>query len=288
MFMYAAARALALRLGATLELDGSRFARDRVYNRVYLLDRFPIRGNTVPDGFCERLGTLAERAARRLGGHVHPFGSLLLQEPSSGGRPVFDDRLLPPPHARQIVLDGYWQDERYFADHAAVIRAELRPPRPPTDAALPDLARIEQSVCPVAVGIRSYREVPGRALDRDRILAPFRAALAEVSLRLPAATYFVFTDAPELLSGADSLGVPFTIVQGSTRNEDAPLNMHLMSSCHSFLIGYSTFHWWSAWLGDAPDKQVFYIPGLSMVAPSHVPPTWTIVNASASRTIATP
>jgi len=280
MFMYAAGRALAMRRGATLELDVSRFPRDRIYRRVYLLDQFPIERKTVSNGICERFGSLAERAARRLGGHVYPMGSTLLVEPSAGGRPVFDGRLLEPPHAHRVVLDGYWQNERYFADHSAVIRAELQPPRPLENQSLRDLAGIERASCPVAVGIRSYQEVPGRRVDREALLAPYRAALGEVSLRLPSATYFVFTDAPDLVADPTSLGVPFTLVQGSLRDEDAPANMHLMSRCHSFLIGYSSYHWWSAWLGDAPCKQVFFLPGCGSHSPSYVPANWTVIGAA--------
>ena len=285
MFMYAAGRALAIRLGASLELDVSRFPRDRVYRRVYLLDRFPIEGKTVSNGICEQFGSLAERAARRLGGHVYPMGSTLLEEPFAAGKPIFDERLLEPPHAQRVVLDGYWQNERYFADHASVIRAELQPPRPLADQSLRDLASIERASCPVAVGIRSYQEVPGRPVDRESLLAPYRAALGEVSLRLPSATYFVFTDAPELVSDPASLDVPFTLVRASVRDEDAPVNMHLMSRCHSFLIGYSSYHWWSAWLGSAPSKQVFFLPGSGSYSPSYVPPTWTVIAADPPRSI---
>jgi|694.fasta_scaffold07080_11 hypothetical protein len=288
MFMYAAGRALAIRLGATLELDVCRFPRDRVYRRVYLLDRFPIEGKTVSNGICERFGSLAERTARRLGGHVYPLGSTLLVEPSAAGKPIFDERLLEPPHARHIVLDGYWQSERYFADHASVIRAELQPPRPLAEQSLRDLASIERAACPVAVGIRSYREVPGRPVNRESLLAPYRAALGEVSLRLPSATYFVFTDAPELVSDPDSLGVPFTLVHGSVRDDDAPVDMHLMSRCHSFLIGYSSYHWWSAWLGSAPGKRVFFIPGFGSHSLSYVPPTWTVIGAASPRSVVAP
>jgi hypothetical protein len=285
MFMYAAGRALAIRLGATFELDVSRFPRDRVYRRVYLLDRFPIEGKIVSNGICERFGSLAERAARRLGGHVYPMGSTLLVEPSAGGKPVFDGRLLAPPHARHIVIDGYWQSERYFADHASVIRAELQPPRPLAEQALRDLASIERASCPVAVGIRSYQEVPGRPVDRESLLAPYRAALREVSLRLPSATYFLFTDAPDLVADPTSLGVPFTLIQGSVRDDAAPANMRVMSRCHSFLIGYSSYHWWSAWLGSAPSKQVFFLPGRGSYSPSYVPPSWSVIGADPPRSV---
>jgi hypothetical protein len=283
MFMYAAGRALAIRLGATFELDVSRFPRDRIYRRVYLLDRFPIEGKIVSNGICERFGLLAERAARRLGGHVYPMGSTLLVESFAAGKPIFNERILEPPHARHIVIDGYWQSERYFAEHASVIRADLQPPRPLAEQALRDLESIEKASCPVAVGIRSYQEIPGRPVDRESLLAPYRAALSEVSLRLPSATYFVFTDAPDLVADPTSLGVPFTLVQGSIRDEAAPANMHVMSRCHSFLIGYSSYHWWSAWLGDAPSKQVFFIPVFGSDPPTYVPPTWTVIGADPPR-----
>jgi hypothetical protein len=257
LFMYAAGRALSLRIGAQLILDTSQFRFDETYKRVYLLDRFPIVAKTISEGPALRARSTAERVLRKFPRVACRLG--LWDEPIHNGSAVFDQRLVTAAQGRSVSLRGNWQNERYFRDQSDRIRAELFPPQPRDPVANEELAKIRGSSHPVAVGIRFYREVPGESSDPDLIIAAFRKHLTRTCPRTNQADFFVFTEEPSYFSDPHCLGVPFTVVTHRPRNEDAPVNLHLMAHCRTFLIGYSSYHWWGAWLASVTGKRVTYL-----------------------------
>lgn len=278
LFMYAAGRALAARTRGSLVLDASEFPRDHVYKRVYLLDRFPIVGRTVGPGPWSTLVLTAERVIRRL----PALGSMagLIQEETRDGLPVYNGDLVERPPRRSVALRGYWQSERYFRDQAALVRRELTPPPPRLPQALDELARIEAARDPVAVGIRFYHEVPGANTDPAAVIAAFRTHLAAHAARSPAAEYFLFTEEPRHFADPRCLGVPFTLITHRHRNEEAPVNLHLMTRCRTFFIGYSSYHWWGSWLCPDPRRAVHYVHFPDRPCRDYAAEGWTILPAS--------
>ena len=257
LFMYATGRALAARIRAELILDASLFRFDRTYRRVYLLDQFPIAGRVVKDGPVTRLRLNVERALRRFPAMASRFG--LWDEPVSNGVPVYDHRFERPPLNQTISLRGNWQSDRYFRDHAGLVRRELFPPEPADPVAQRELSQIRDSGNPVAVGIRFYREVPGELSDPRVTIAAFRRHLASCVGRGLRGDYFVFTEEPSYFADPNCLGVPFTLITHRPRNEDAPVNLRIMAECRTFVIGYSSYHWWGAWLATPAGKSVTYL-----------------------------
>lgn len=257
MFMYAAGRALAARTDARLVLEISSFQRDYAYQRTYLLDRFPIRADVRLRNSWSSLLLTAEKLVRKFPRIAARFG--LIDEPRVGDLEAFEPRLLSPPALRFLSLRGYWQSESYFEDVADLVRDELTPP-PPTDiVASAELRRIRESAHPVAVCIRFFSEVALGGLPVQETLAIFREHLSAHSSGAPGCEYFVFTDAPAHLMDPRCLGVPFTLLTHRPRNEDAPTDLALITACRTFFLGYSSFHWWGAWLAPAPDKRVTYL-----------------------------
>lgn len=277
LFMYAAGRALAARIDGRLILDTAEFRRDHVYKRVYLLDQFPIAGEAIGPGIRSTLLISAERLIRRL----PPLPSLLglVQEETRKGLPVFHAGIVERPRRRSVALRGYWQSERYFRDQAAIVRRELTPPLPRLPSAVDELARIEAARHPVGVGIRFYQEVPGANTDASAVIAAFRARLVEHAARAPGAEYFLFTEEPRHFADPDCLGVPFTVITHRERNEDAPVNLHLMTRCRTFFIGYSSYHWWGAWLCPDPRRTVHYIHFPGRPCEDYAAMEWTILPA---------
>jgi hypothetical protein len=268
LFMYAAGRALAARTNGRLVLDASEFRRDHVYRRVYLLDRFPIVGEAVGPGLHSTVLLSCERLIRRLPPLRSAVG--LIQEETRDGLPVFNADLVEKPPRRSVALRGYWQSERYFRDQAALVRRELAPPPPRMPEALDELARIEAARDPVAVGIRFYHEVPGANTDPAAVITAFRTHLAAHAARSP----------PRHFTDPGCLGVPFTLITHRDRNEDAPINLHLMSRCRTFFIGYSSYHWWGSWLCPDPRRTVNYIHFPDRPCRDYAAEEWTILPAS--------
>ncbi len=280
MFMYAAGRALAARMGAHLALNACGFSRDVTYKRIFLLDQFPISAEVLPNSWPTRLLGPLDRLAR-----VCPWlvpGVTLFQEESKGHYPLFKPTLLKPPPTRSAVLRGFWQDERYFCDASDLVRRELTPPVPSDPIALDELARIEQASHAVAVGIRFFEEVPGQSSDREGIIEAFRRVVSTHASRERDCTYFVFTEEPRYFEDPKCLGVNFTVITHRPRNEDALINLYLMSRCRSFFIGYSSYHWWGAWLSAAAGKQVTYLRFPARPGREYAASGWTTVDLGPS------
>ena len=118
LFQYAAARALALRRGVAVGLD-RRWYEGRS-GRQYALDRFAIQADPVdPRLLPVRDGKILGRLLSGRGGGLRVYRETGL---------AFDAAVRDLPDG--TYLRGVFQSEAYFADHAATIRRDPRPPRP--------------------------------------------------------------------------------------------------------------------------------------------------------------
>ena len=245
MFQYAAGLAVAERLGAKLVCDIRHYQRRDRGDRGLGLNEFGIELNVarVPPHKPGR------RIAIALG---------LLSDPFRGAIPV-DSREGFDPRSRELespaALVGHYQSWRYLEGHEPAIRRafDTRKLATPRTASLS--AEIAAVRNPVAVHVRrgDYTATPKALATYETLRADYYfAARAELEALIDAPTYFLFSDDPapaqEELAGWEGLRP----VTGFTAYED----MHLMSSCKHFITANSTFSWWAAWLGTAPDKQV--------------------------------
>ncbi len=280
LFCYAAARRLALANGADLALDTvSGFARDWRYRRRCQLQRFaiPARAATPAERLepCER----ARRALQKWRARLCPFERRRYLEEKSFG---FDPRLLSRKIAGTVILDGLWQSEAYFRDVADTIRRDLRmaPPDDPENRRWTDTIRAAGQA--VGVHVRWF-EPPGGPAPHNAPPAYYRRALAWIAQRVAAPRFFVFSDDPAaagaLLAAA---GTRADVIAHNRGDALAWADFWLLRQCRHFIIANSTFGWWGAWLGEAPDKQVV-CPALTLPpgsltvwnAPGQIPEPWT-------------
>lgn len=246
MFQYAAGRAAALRLDTDLGLDLRWFDRSPAFG--FGLGHYPIRATTVPPRntrlaplpIPSRVGDARARALLLL-----RLGPDVLAEAGA----AFDPRLLEAPDDTYLV--GYWQSERYFADFADQIRAELSLPDPPSgpNHAVAKAIRGRPSV---SVHVRRGDYVGSSThpvCSRDY----YQSAMAELRERLPDPQFFLFSDDPqwchEHLAGKGDVVVSHN--GAGTGHED----LRLMSLCDAHVIANSSFSWWGAWLG-APGPTI--------------------------------
>jgi hypothetical protein len=253
LFIYAAARRLALVNNAELVLDNvSGFARDRLYNRKYELGPFelPCRMATP----AERLEPFPaiRRRVMRVVDRARPFNERRYVKQDGLD---FDKRLLRVRPQSSLYLEGYWQSEGYFEDVGEIVRADLHM-GPLTDQANKDMADLIHSHPAVAVHVRFFEppqtQGPGNAPPDYYV-----RALQVIEDRVPRAHYFVFSDNPS--AAATRLPLPsgrVTVVQHNQGSDGAYADLWLMSQCRHFVIANSTFSWWGAWLGSYKDKTV--------------------------------
>jgi hypothetical protein len=277
LFQYAAARRLAMRHGTEVLLDLGWFGVQQLRSPDIALLRIVAReapGSALLRGVPPRW-TGPGRVTRFRAGVSSRLGGWHLQAERLPG--VFDPRLLAAPDDSQLV--GYWQSERYFADIAPTLRAELVPKAPLSDAAAAVKAEIT-ATGGVSVHVRRGDFASNPEAHRAHGVCPpeyYQAALAHLDARLGSPPYFVFSDDPawarETVDHAHARHV-------STASGDLPAHeeLHLMAACRSHVIANSSFSWWGAWLGDHPDKLVVaprkWFADPTLRSDDIVPPSW--------------
>lgn len=260
LFIYAAARRLALINNAELVLDNiSGFAYDTQYRQRYQLDNFhiPCRKATAAERL-EPFPRVRRYLKRRWYAH-QPFEQrrYLHQEYVD-----FDQRLLQFKPRGTVYLEGYWQSADYFKDAEATIRQDLQV-RPPVDDANLAMAERIQSCAAVAVHVRFFDE-PQVININNTPKDYYERAIAEMERRVPGANYFLFSDRPA--DARHRIPLPdhrVTEVAHNCGDEHAYADLWLMTQCQHFIIANSTFSWWGAWLGGYDGKQII-APGFEM------------------------
>ena len=260
LFIYAAARRLALVNNAELVLDDvSGFVRDYVYRQRYQLDRFHIPCRKAIA--AERLEPVSRvrRYLKRCIDRRLPFEkrSYIQQEGID-----FDPRLLQVKPCGTLYLEGYWQSEKYFKDVEDTIRKDLQI-RPPSDSVNLGMAERIRSHTAVAVHVRFFDE-PQVAAINNAPIDYYNRAIAEMERRVPDAHYFLFSDRPEAARAYIPLPeARITLVAHNPGDDNAYADLWLMSLCRHFIIANSTFSWWGAWLAGHPGNHVI-APGFEI------------------------
>ena len=251
-FIYATARALALRCGAELVLDLGCFEDDFIYKRKFLLDQFRTAGAILPiDAKIVRfVKTVRHKVLSRLKhnsiGNYHCDFYPYTYSP------------LPEDWRGTLVLDGYWQSEKYYyAERDTIVKDfQLK-----DDSQLrndPGFLRIQNSDCPVFVHMRSYKEVHGKTGAMPVWDSFYDKAISVLQERLGnKITLFLFSDDPEwakrrmanIVSARALEVVPVLPICESEMLADIREFM-LMQECHHGIVANSSFSRFAAWLGE--------------------------------------
>lgn len=181
----------------------------------------------------------------------------------------------------RTLLLGYWQSERYFSHISEEIRAEFRLIES-LDRTDPHLVDHITSTESIAVHVRrgDYVSVP-RATRGHGILGPayYRNALSELARQGVEGEIFGFSDEPDWCRDHLDFGRPTTWLPA---NREAPeRDLMLFAACRHHVIANSSFSWWGAWLGDAPDQVVIaprrWFDGYDHDTRDLLPDRWTQV-----------
>lgn len=254
LFMYAFAKALAVRNSVVLLLDSqSGFLHDRNYRRNYLLDHL-IPPEQKASRFQSRAWPLISRAIqsldRKRNAH-YPLGErYYLRERSAD----FDAEIHDLHITHPVIVDGYWQTERYFDD--LPLRDLIHFPESLIRAIKAESQVILNSNA-VCLAVRRYEEIP--KLKRPMVILDanyYRRAMARLEEQVENPHYFVF--AQDMQWARENLHSDHPITFSSEKDPDtgAIQDLYLMTQCRHYLISNSTLHWWGAWLNPDPGKIV--------------------------------
>jgi glycosyl transferase family 11 len=245
MFIYAAARALALRTGSQLKLDIWNSYQQDGYRRQFQLDAFHCVGTLADESEVApyRRDSRSFYWRRKLN-RLLPFGLRTLIEERS----LFEPRLLTFRPRTLVYLVGYWQREEYFRDHTAAIRRELTlgKEHSPQNLALGERMRQCESV---------FLHVRRILYDHSLPISYYTAAMRMVSERVRRPSFFVFGD--DLEWAKRELKLPadtqFVDHNGEPRDHE---DLWLMTQCRHAIVANSSFSWWGAWLNAEPNRVV--------------------------------
>lgn len=263
MFQYAAALALAKHTGAAIRVDTGAF--DVYKLRPFYLDKLRIEAEVIKgaieaqprsrylQGATYALRRLEMALARR-GVKRRPTGDPVYREGAFHYDPEFF-ALTPP-----IVLEGWFQSERYFEKIAVELRKQFVPASALSPAAAQMAAKIDQTHDAVSVHVRRGDYLSSKvtasvhnSVDGNYYQRALRLICGLLGNRI---TIFLFSDEPR--EAAAFLNIQLTgdvtIVEGDPERpwED----MTLMARCRHHIIANSSFSWWGAWLNPRPEKFV--------------------------------
>jgi hypothetical protein len=251
LFQYSTGKAVAAYHRTELKFDTSFFKTQSKRTLDLTKLRVSLTEATPQDiiRFRGRFEILRNAIARLTRISLRPSGYIKEGEPT-----VLDDRLFNA--GNDMYLDGYWQNETYFAPIRHELLEELVPASPLSLPAQQELQNFNDEpfisihvrrgdyvTDPVAARIHGFLGVDYylRALDviRDLLQANYRLA--------------VFSD--DIPWCEDNLAVPKgTLFVKHTQGgiED----LYLMSRAAHHIIANSSFSWWAAWLNRSPSKVV--------------------------------
>lgn len=246
MFQYAAGKALAMRLDASLAFEG--YGSDsKKKSRVQIFDAFGISANFT--AIRSRRADKIRVKLARLGLPVRMRGLPIYVEPHY----QYDSRFESLKSGRYLI--GAWQSSRYFEGIRQCLLDDFSFKGELSGGARDMEKAIAAAACPVAVHVRRGDFVNNpRILDRHGLCERdyYESAMQVIRSAHSDSTFFVFSDdierVKEEFAGLNDL----VFVSGNTQEED----LHLMSSCRHNIIANSTFSWWAAWLNPHPDKIV--------------------------------
>lgn len=245
MFIYAAAYALAQRLGAELNIDSGALQSDKIrsyeLHRFGLMDpqwRIPKGGDTVVNMW----GKLQKRLGR-------PAPWSCLKCP-----PAYTPELKQA--SGSCYLTGYWQSPKYFDACAKDIRSLFTAPLSETPVTK-ELQAYVASGPTVAVHLRRGDYTNPQNLAKHGILPLeyYEAARSHIEMKAPGCQYLVFSDDPDAAAQLFQYWPHCKIAPRQDHMDD----LMLMRACRHAIIANSSFSWWGAWLG--------YTEGQIVVAP---------------------
>lgn len=249
MFMYAAARALSLRLNTSLVLNlDLGFKRDFQFHRQFEMGCFDLK--YIHDRILEfnYPGSLLIRKLSKFLGRNILAPSYLYYIDSTSGLDV-DENFFKL--TGNVYLDGYWQSEEYFYNYKDQIRKDFSFVEQPSSATMSELDKIHRTVgTPVCLGVRRYQECANPILANLTSEDYYIKAMKYIQSQIKEPVFYVFTQDKEWVKERLMKGNSYKFCFIEDKDNSTQNDMFLMTQFKYHIICNSTFYWWGAWLAN--------------------------------------
>lgn len=278
MFQYAVGRSLALAKDVDLALETSHFGIEKI--RSYKLNCFAINISLVSVSLPQRSNYQLSLSNDTLDRISKPHSKTILSIKYNFINEILPHRLINhflPLHKKyyylekqynfdellfslgdEVVLDGYWQSEKYFKNIEHIIRQDF------CFCSIP--SKRNQSIIDrmllcnaISLHVRRGDYISNAEVNTVHGVCNtdyYQAAIKFIKGLVQTPHFFVFSDdiswCQENLTFSETLVTFIEHNQGEKSHED----MRLMSYCKHHIIANSSFSWWGAWLNPSLDKIV--------------------------------
>lgn len=240
MFQYAAGKALAIRSNADFEIDLYGYETYKLWN--YEMGALNISASVCKNSILRhspnRIIEIAKKVIRKI-----IYKTIVEQRPYHEIEAVGN---------KNVYLDGYFQDERYFKFCEEEIRKDFSLKNPFSREASAWEAQIAASKNAVSIVTRR-----GDYLNDTMGVCSagyYNRCITDISSKMSGCVFYIFTDDREWTE--KNLILPGEVHYISNVSLCAE-RMMLISKCRHHIIANSTFAWWGAWLGEFKDKTVY-------------------------------
>ena len=254
LFQYAAGKSLASRLGTTLLLDDTLLARRRrdITPRSYLLGIYKLPAALLNPKERKLVVFRTSRFGRSLCGSGICRSKFTYFRES---KPTYDSSF--EKLAGDVILQGFWQTEKYFLTVAEDVGQELLQ-FVPIDVSAKSLMDQMSGCNSVSIHVRRGDYITNTSAAEYHVvheLDYYRRAVKAIAERVQNPVFFAFSDDPTWLKHELVIDYPLVIVSSETARL-ASEELYLMSRCAHHITANSSFSWWGAWLNPSPSKVV--------------------------------
>lgn len=259
LFIYAAAKALALKLNTDLVLNiNTGFKDDHVFNRDFELSHFNIdyKSNRILS-FDYKKGNIFRTISSKIGRNIFYPTCKYIKEPSEN---QYSD-VLSKCNNLNVFIQGYWQSEKYFKEYEQEIRNSLIfDTRVVHDMEHRCASIFNGSGVPVCVGVRRYQECPDPSKMSVAGKDYYIKSMNYISMHIKNPVFYIFTQ-DKIWAKENFQDCGFNTIVVEYDQCTTISDLYLMSKFQYHIISNSSYYWWGAWLANgkiviAPDNFV--------------------------------
>ena len=192
---------------------------------------------------------------------------------------------------KNIIINGYWQSEKYFYDINNLILSEIKSPKLLGNNFI-DIHNAIKKKNSVALCIRIYEDIPGREklqkIDENIMegiagLNYYKNAIKIIKEKIEKPVFFVFSQKFFPFLKEFDLGDDVYFINNDNNFKGTIENFFLMSECKNHIISYSSYYWWSALKAKKNNKTANILRPLSKTDKinkevDYYPDDWEIVD----------
>ncbi len=252
LFQYALGRNLALKNNTELKLDISFY--DRQKKRTYLLNNF----NTAENILSKEESVYFKKIQKKYSpswflNTINNKIFFLKENPNKYFQ--FNPCIINNNIQKDIYLEGYWQNEKYFVEIRELLLKEFTLK---STGGLSENSIFKKIKNTNSISVHFRR---GDYLTEKKYYIPtldyYKKAVSIMINNIGNADthFFIFSDDIEWVKKEFKLDHPTTYVDDSAQMNDCE-QLIAMSNCKHNIITNSSFSWWGAWLNNNKNKQI--------------------------------